>query len=101
MPHSQHRIEATLRESIAAVLQVTGEQYKDLAVVTELAPPLVSRRQRGVISWRISDIGRLAEHWGMGADELFAGPARAVAGIPKKRVRQLRESKSRPFSGAA
>ncbi len=101
MVHRQHPIEARLRESIAAVIKVTGEQYKDLAAVTELAPPLISRRQRGLISWRISDIGVLAEHWRIPYGVLFTGASAAVAALPDERVAELRQAHGRTLPEAA
>lgn len=93
MAHRQHPVEAMLRASITAVIKVTGEQYKDLAAVTDLAPTLVSRRQRGVISWRISDIGTLAEHWHIRPGALFNGPDDALAALPRERVTELRRAR--------
>lgn len=101
MAHEQHQLETTLRASIASVITLTGEQYKDLASVAKLAPELVSRRQRGLISWKISDIGRLADHWGIPSSALFAGPTEALSALTPDRVAELRRAKDLPVAATA
>ncbi|MFH8642026.1 acyltransferase [Streptomyces goshikiensis] len=87
-----HPIELTARQSVDAVRTVTGETLQDLGEILRLRNGLVSRRQRGLISWRLDDLGRLADHWGIPYQSIFAGPEAAVSRLSTDRLAEIRRS---------
>jgi len=70
--------EETLRVTVVALIQATGETQRVLAEATGLPQPQISRRQRGVTVWTLRDVDALAAHWGISAVDLLAGPTRAL-----------------------
>ncbi|MFE7481611.1 helix-turn-helix domain-containing protein [Streptomyces sp. NPDC057552] len=84
------RLEESLRLTVAALMQVTGESQRSVAGVLGLTQTQVSRRQSGAISWSLRDIDVLAEHYGIGALDLLAGPTRACEALPANRHRTVR-----------
>ncbi|WP_331748201.1 helix-turn-helix transcriptional regulator [Streptomyces sp. NBC_00648] len=70
-------LEESLRLTVAALMQATGESQRDLAVVLGLTQTQVSRRQAGTTAWSLRDCDVLAAHYGIGSLELLAGPTRA------------------------
>ena len=97
----RHPIEDLIRASVAAVMAITGENLRDVGEAVGLADTLISRRQRGLTSWHISDLGRLADHWGIPPHSLISGPSDAVSQLGQGRIRELRDAKSRPVRSAA
>lgn len=93
--------EQMLRESIAAVLKETGEQQKDLARLIGISPTLVSRRQRGIKSWEIWEVARLAHHWQMPVGALLDGAEAARRALPAKRAERLRQAGGQLIGQAA
>lgn len=92
----RHPIEDLIRTSVAAVMTITGESLTDIGRAVGLADTLVSRRQRGQTSWRVSDIGRLADHWRIPPYSLISGPSDAVNALDPSRVAELRDAKGLP-----
>ncbi|MFJ1733010.1 helix-turn-helix domain-containing protein [Streptomyces sp. NPDC088254] len=84
------RLEESLRLTVAALMQVTGESQRSVAEVLGLTQTQVSRRQSGAISWSLRDVDVLAEHYGIGALDLLAGPTRACEALPADRRRTVR-----------
>ncbi|MEU0914264.1 MULTISPECIES: helix-turn-helix domain-containing protein [Streptomyces] len=84
------RLEESLRLTVAALMQVTGESQRSVAGVLGLTQTQVSRRQSGAISWSLRDVDALAEHYGIGALDLLAGPTRACEALPADRRRTMR-----------
>ncbi|MFF2123504.1 hypothetical protein ACFVXH_39870 [Kitasatospora sp. NPDC058184] len=68
----------TLRLTIAAIRQRTGESQRELAAALELTQDKVSRRQSGAQPWSLDEVDALARHWGMGPLDLLAGPTHAA-----------------------
>ncbi|MEU3564182.1 helix-turn-helix transcriptional regulator [Kitasatospora sp. NPDC006786] len=68
----------TLRLTIAAIRQRTGESQRDLAAAVGLTQDKVSRRQSGAQSWSLDEVDVLAGHWGMGPLDLLSGPTHAA-----------------------
>lgn len=91
-----HQVEATVRASIAVVMNATGESYTALGDVLGLQIAVVSRRQRGVTPWTLAEIGGLADHWGIPVHYLVAGPTETMAALSPQRVTELRSSKGFP-----
>ncbi|WP_328952564.1 helix-turn-helix transcriptional regulator [Kitasatospora purpeofusca] len=68
----------TLRLTIAAIRQRTGESQRELAAALDLTQDKVSRRQSGAQSWSLDEVDALARHWGMRPLDLLAGPTHAA-----------------------
>jgi transcriptional regulator with XRE-family HTH domain len=83
-------LEELLRLTVAALMQVTGDSQRAVAGVLGLTQTQVSRRQSGAISWSLRDVDVLAEHYGIGALDLLAGPTRACEALPTDRRRSVR-----------
>ncbi|OAH10984.1 helix-turn-helix domain-containing protein [Streptomyces jeddahensis] len=97
----QHPLEAVIRASIAAVLNVTGESLTDIGTALGRSKVLISRRQRGDLAWKLADLGRLADHWGIPPHALLAGPTEAVnAALRSVRIACLRSAKGLPAQAA-
>lgn len=74
-------LEESLRLTVAALMQATGESQRDLAVVLGLTQTQVSRRQAGTTAWSLRDCDVLAAHYGIGPLDLLAGPTRACEAL--------------------
>ncbi|WBP91296.1 helix-turn-helix domain-containing protein [Kitasatospora cathayae] len=68
----------TLRLTVAAIRQRTGESQHELAAAVGLTQDKVSRRQSGTQPWSLDEVDTLARHWGMGPLDLLAGPTHAA-----------------------
>lgn len=82
-------LEESLRLAVAALMQATGESQRAVAEALGLTQTQVSRRQSGAASWQLDDVDALAEHYGVGALELLAGPTRACEALPETRRRTV------------
>ncbi|MGW3077889.1 acyltransferase [Kitasatospora sp. NPDC001132] len=71
----------TLRLTIAAIRQRTGESQRDLAAAVGLTQDKVSRRQSGAQPWSLDEVDVLAGHWGMGPLDLLSGPTHAAQSL--------------------
>ncbi|NDZ80098.1 acyltransferase, partial [Streptomyces sp. SID10853] len=71
---------------MTALAHRTGEQQSALAAALGLTQSQISRRQRGKAAWTLTDVDRLAAHWGMPVLDLLAGPTHALAKLPADRV---------------
>ncbi|MEV7123836.1 helix-turn-helix domain-containing protein [Kitasatospora griseola] len=71
----------TLRLTIAAIRQRTGESQRELAAALGLTQDKVSRRQSGAQSWSLDEVDALAGHWGMRPLDLLAGPTHAAQSL--------------------
>ncbi|MFH9611383.1 helix-turn-helix domain-containing protein [Streptomyces sp. NPDC017448] len=80
-------LEESLRLTVAALMQATGDSQRSVATVLGLTQTQVSRRQTGTASWSLHDVDLLAEHYGIGALDLLAGPTRACEALPTARRR--------------
>ncbi|MEV6671375.1 helix-turn-helix domain-containing protein [Streptomyces sp. NPDC051162] len=78
-------LEESLRLTVAALMQATGESQRSVAAVLGLTQTQVSRRQSGAISWSLRDVDALAEHYDVAALDLLAGPTRACEVLPARR----------------
>ncbi|MFD7715238.1 helix-turn-helix domain-containing protein [Streptomyces sp. NPDC059814] len=78
--------EETLRVTVTAIAHRTGEQQSVLAAVLGLTQGQISRRQRGIASWTLTDCDRLAAHWGIPVLDLLAGPTHALTKLPPDRI---------------
>lgn len=78
--------EETLRVTVTAIAHRTGEHQADLAAALGLTQSQISRRQRGMAAWTLTDCDRLAAHWGMPVLDLLAGPTHALTRLPADRV---------------
>ncbi|MEU4489865.1 helix-turn-helix domain-containing protein [Streptomyces purpurascens] len=83
-------LEESLRLTVAALMQVTGDSQRSVAGVLGLTQTQVSRRQSGAISWSLRDVDVLADHYGVSALDLLAGPTRACEALPADRRRSVR-----------
>ncbi|WP_058041281.1 helix-turn-helix domain-containing protein [Streptomyces roseifaciens] len=80
-------LEETLRLTVAALMQATGDSQRVLAAVLGLTQTQVSRRQTGATSWSLRDVDVLAEHYDVAVLDLLAGPTRACEALPAARRR--------------
>lgn len=80
-------LEESLRLTVAALMQATGDSQRSVATVLGLTQTQVSRRQTGTASWSLHDVDLLADHYGIGALDLLAGPTRACEALPTTRRR--------------
>jgi transcriptional regulator with XRE-family HTH domain len=80
-------LEESLRSTVAALMRATGESQRAVAEVLGLTQTQVSRRQSGTSAWQLDDVDALAAHYGIGALDLLAGPARACEALPDARRR--------------
>ncbi|MDH6146047.1 hypothetical protein P3T35_008109 [Kitasatospora sp. GP30] len=71
----------TLRLTVAALRQRTGESQRELATAVELTQDKVSRRQSGAQPWSLDEVDALAKHWGMSPLDLLAGPTHAAQAL--------------------
>lgn len=82
----------TLRLTIAAIRQCTGESQAQLAAAVGLSQDKVSRRQSGAQPWSLDEADLLARHWGMAPLDLLAGPTQAVNALVWPPARHHSES---------
>ncbi|WP_063832427.1 helix-turn-helix domain-containing protein [Streptomyces novaecaesareae] len=68
----------TLRLTVAALRQRTGETQLKLATAVGMTQDGISRRQSGALSWSLDEVDLLARHWGMEPLDLLAGPTHAA-----------------------
>ncbi|MEU1378050.1 helix-turn-helix domain-containing protein [Streptomyces triculaminicus] len=80
-------LEESLRLTVAALMQATGDSQRVIAAVLGLTQTQVSRRQSGATSWTLRDVDVLAGHYGIAALDLLAGPTRACETLPVARRR--------------
>ncbi|MFF7727174.1 helix-turn-helix domain-containing protein [Streptomyces sp. NPDC008001] len=80
-------LEESLRLTVAALMQATGDSQRVIAAVLGLTQTQVSRRQSGATSWTLRDVDVLAGHYEMTALDLLAGPTRACETLPATRRR--------------
>ncbi|MGX8903722.1 helix-turn-helix domain-containing protein [Streptomyces netropsis] len=89
-------LEESLRLTVAALMQATGESQRAVAAVLGLTQTQVSRRQSGAASWTLDDVDALAGHYGIAALDLLAGPTRACEVLPASRRRAAALAKKGP-----
>ncbi|MGW6876191.1 helix-turn-helix domain-containing protein [Streptomyces xanthophaeus] len=94
--NSAHQVEALVRGSVAAILNVTGETWTELGAAVGLTTDTVSRRQKGTSAWTIADLGRLGDHWRISPSSLVSGPTEALATLSTERVKSIRSAKGLP-----
>jgi transcriptional regulator with XRE-family HTH domain len=85
----------TLRLTVAALMQATGDSQNDLAGPLGLTQTQISRRQSGRTAWTLDDCDLLAAHFGLPVLELLAGPTRACELLPAARLRSARTETAR------
>ncbi|MGC0318166.1 acyltransferase [Kitasatospora acidiphila] len=71
----------SLRLTVAALRQRTGESQRELAAAVGLTQDKVSRRQSGAQPWSLDEVDILAAHWGMAPLDLLAGPTHAAQSL--------------------
>lgn len=86
----EHPVEDLARACVAAILDVTGETLTDLAAVLNLTASGVSQRQSGHLTWKVRDLGHLADHWEISPAALLSTPADVVAVMSPQRINELR-----------
>lgn len=86
----EHPVEDMARSCVTAVLGVTGETLTDLAAVLSLPVSGVSQRQSGHLTWKVRDLGHLADHWQIPAAALLSTPADVMAEMSPHRINELR-----------
>ncbi|MBC2879100.1 MULTISPECIES: helix-turn-helix domain-containing protein [Streptomyces] len=83
-------LEESLRLTVAALMQATGDSQRVLAAVLGLTQTQISRRQSGATSWTLRDVDVLAGYYEVAALDLLAGPTRACEMLPAARRRGAR-----------
>ncbi|MGW7412766.1 helix-turn-helix domain-containing protein [Streptomyces sp. NPDC054863] len=86
-------LEESLRLTVAALMQATGESQRVVAEVLGLTQTQVSRRQSGAASWQLDDVDALADHYGVHPLDLLKGPTSACEALPAGRLRTLKDKK--------
>ncbi|MFE0132790.1 helix-turn-helix domain-containing protein [Streptomyces sp. NPDC059037] len=74
-------LEESLRLSVAALMQATGQSQRVVAGVLGLTQAQVSRRQSGASSWTLRDVDVLAGFYGIDVLDLLGGPTRACEAL--------------------
>ncbi|MFI5966397.1 helix-turn-helix domain-containing protein [Streptomyces asoensis] len=83
-------LEESLRLTMAALMQATGESQRSVASALGLTQTQVSRRQSGSTSWTLRDVDALAGHYGVAALDLLSGPTRACEALSADRRHSVR-----------
>lgn len=81
------------RATISALMSATGETQAELAAGLRLSQGQISRKQGGRCEWSLSDLDKVAGHYGVAVWDLVAGPDVALSKLPASR---RRESVMRP-----
>ncbi|MEU5001686.1 helix-turn-helix domain-containing protein [Streptomyces sp. NPDC021622] len=81
-------LEESLRLSVAALMQATGQSQRVVAGVLGLTQAQVSRRQSGASSWTLRDVDALAGFYGIDVLDLLAGPTRACEALMARQDRR-------------
>jgi len=76
------------RATIAALMSVTGETQAQLASGLRLSQGQISRKQSGRHEWSLSDLDKVAVHYGVPVWDLVAGPEVALSKLPAARRRE-------------
>jgi hypothetical protein len=71
----------TLRATVAALRQVTGQSQAEIAAGVGLTQEKVSRRQSGATAWTLDEVDALAGHFRIPVLALLAGPTRACEAL--------------------
>ncbi|MFG2503232.1 helix-turn-helix domain-containing protein [Streptomyces sp. NPDC048441] len=74
-------LEVSLRLTVAALMQATGQSQRGVAGALGLTQTQVSRRQSGASAWTLRDVDVLAEHYGIDVLDLLGGPTRACEAL--------------------
>ncbi|MFE1335850.1 helix-turn-helix domain-containing protein [Streptomyces microflavus] len=77
--------EQHLRVTVAALMYATGEDQRTLAEGLGLSQSQISRKQTGHAAWSLTDLDRLAAHYGMTVIDLLRGADHAVSRLPDGR----------------
>ncbi|WP_217561775.1 helix-turn-helix domain-containing protein [Streptomyces sp. GbtcB6] len=80
-------LEERVRSAVAALLYATGESQSVLGAVLGVSQAQVSRRQRALAAWTLTDCEAVAAHYGIDVSDLMAGPTRAVEALSAVRHR--------------
>jgi transcriptional regulator with XRE-family HTH domain len=83
----------SFRATITALMHATGETQAQLATGLRLSQGQISRKQSGRHEWSLSDLDKVAAHYGIAVWDLVAGPDVALSKLPESR---RRESDMRP-----
>jgi hypothetical protein len=71
----------TLRVTVAALRQVSGQSQAEVAAGVGLTQEKVSRRQSGATPWTLDEVDALAGHFRIPVLALLAGPTRACEAL--------------------
>lgn len=81
-------------DTVAQLKRMTGERNADLAVVVGVNTSAFSARMTGKTEWKLADVERLAEHWGVEISDLVMGPTHAAQAYDQRRPESMRYPKS-------
>ncbi|GAA3015113.1 hypothetical protein Sfulv_62520 [Streptomyces fulvorobeus] len=70
---------------MAALMYATGEDQRALGAGLRLSQAQVSRKQSGRAAWSLTDLDRLAVHYGMPVVDLLSGADHAVSKLSPRR----------------
>ncbi|MFD4834333.1 helix-turn-helix domain-containing protein [Streptomyces uncialis] len=87
-------LEESLRLTVAALMQATGDSQRVVADVLGLTQTQISRRQSGTASWQLDDVDTLAVHYGVRPLDLLDGPTKACEALPADRRRTVKSKGS-------
>lgn len=73
------------RATITALMYATGETQAQLASGLRLSQGQISRKQSGRHEWSLSDLDKVAAHYGIAVWDLVAGPDVALSKLPESR----------------
>lgn len=80
MPEEEaENLEATLNETIRLLMTRTGRRQVDVAEVIGITRGSLSQRLLGNSNWKLNDLPRVAEYFGLTVSELLSGYAAIAA----------------------
>jgi len=67
--------------ALAAALARTGTEQKDIAELLGFHPSMITKRMRGDVEWRLSELQAIAAHLGVPVSALLDEPAPESAAL--------------------
>ncbi len=92
MEGSVESLESTINETVRFLMTRTGKRQVDVAEVLGITPGTLSQRLLGHSIWKVDDLPKVADYFGLTTSELISGYAAiAAAGrLPPAKARTVR-----------
>ncbi|MFD4535639.1 helix-turn-helix domain-containing protein [Kitasatospora sp. NPDC058397] len=75
----------SFRDTVASLLNATGETQTVLAGALGITQGQVSRKQNGSAAYTLDDVDAISAHYGIPVPELMCGPTHALSKLPRSR----------------